>query len=240
MTESLDALLEDIINQEKSTLKNLNVEQQLIDITSRENGLKQFAEIFYFVRYDFCHLNFILGERCCPNEFLWAGLAKNLYEELGGKSGQSHNQLYRDFLTAVGSQESMLKTEPAFARQFNQTWETHCRQAPLEEALCAIAIYEAFDIPDYQLLLRVMKGANVSQRGLLFFQVHAVANHFEMFEDIVSWLRNQEGGESIFNRAREFVFETHTEMLRGLVASLKNQVIESTVQPNHMYALGEV
>lgn len=226
---SFSLLAEQIINDEELILKELAVEKYLCDITSNIEGLKQFAEAFHFVRYDFCHLNFIVGERCCTNEFLWEGLAKNLYEELGGKSGKSHNQLYRDFLASVGAREEVSLKEPAFASEFNRALQTYCRQAPLAEALFTIAIYEAFDIPDYQLLLRVVKQADVSHRGLCFFQLHAVANHFEIFEDVVAWLRKQEGGEEAFNRAKEFVFHTQTEMWRGLIAHLQEQTTDFCV-----------
>jgi pyrroloquinoline quinone (PQQ) biosynthesis protein C len=222
-------LIESIVYEEEFILEKLKLEYEIMNILNSLNGLNQFAESFYFVRYDFCRLNFILGERCCTNEFLWAGLVKNLYEELGGKSGRSHNQLYRDFVSCVDARPENAWQEPEFARQFNLAWETFCRKAPLAEALSAIAIYEIFDVPDYQLLLRVMKKAGVSQRGLRFFQVHAVANHFEMFEDVVSWLREQEGGEEAFSRAKEFVFQTQTEMWCGLIAHLQEKTTDCYV-----------
>ncbi|MCC3422944.1 MAG: iron-containing redox enzyme family protein [Microcoleus sp. PH2017_01_SCD_O_A] len=222
-------LVEIMVYEEDSILDKLAVEADLSKLSSKVDGLKRFAEAFYFVRYDFCRLNFIVGERCCTNEFLWAGLARNLYEELGGKNGLSHNQLYRDFLSCVDARPENSLQEPEFARHFNFAWETFCRKAPLAEALSAIAIYEIFDVPDYQLLLRVMKKADVSQLGLRFFQVHAAAEHFGMFEDVVSWLREQEGGESAFNRAKEFVFQTQTEMWRGLIAHLQEQTTDCCV-----------
>jgi len=218
-----------IVSDEESILREVAVEESLCRLTSNSDKLKRFAEAFHFIRYDFCHLNFIVGERCCTNEFLWKGLAKNIYEELGGKSGPSHNQLYRDFLASVGCSEEPSLQEPQFASQFNQALQTYYRQAPLPEALFAIAIYEALDIPDYQLLLRVVKKANVSQQGLRFFQVHAVANHFEMFEDVVAWLRKQEGGEEAFNRAKEFVFHVQTEMWRELIDYLREQSVVCSV-----------
>lgn len=218
-----NTLVNNILLEEQRILSELAVESDLNKLSNNSEGLRSFAEAFYFVRYDFCRLNFIIGERCCSNEFLWAGLARNLYEELGGKNGVSHNQLYRDFLSCVGAHAENFLQEPEFARQFNLDWEKFCRQAPLAEALSAIAIYEIFDVPDYQLLLRVIKKADVPQQGLRFFQVHAVANHFEMFEDIVSWLREQEGGEESFNRAKDFVFQTQTEMWRALIEHLQGQ-----------------
>jgi pyrroloquinoline quinone (PQQ) biosynthesis protein C len=210
-----------ISSSEEQIIQELMLEEEFNNIVATQSGLQKFAEAFYFVRYDFCRLNFIVGERCCTNEFLWAGLAKNLYEEVGGKNGVSHNQLYRDFLLCAGADDESSLKEPEFAREFNLSWETFCRKAPLAEVLSAIAIYEIFDVPDYQLLLQVMKKADVPQQGLRFFHVHAVSNHFEMFEDVMSWLKSQEGGEESFDQAKDFVFRTQTKMWRELVEHLQ-------------------
>jgi pyrroloquinoline quinone (PQQ) biosynthesis protein C len=220
-----NVLVNEIVCEEEYILSELAVETDLNNLSINLEGLRNFAESFYFVRYDFCRLNFIVGERCCSNEFLWAGLARNLYEELGGKGGVSHNQLYRDFLSSVNARPEKSLQEPEFAHQFNLAWETFCREAPLSEALSAIAIYEIFDVPDYQLLLRVMKKAGIPQRGLRFFQVHAVANHFEMFEDVMAWLGEQESKKGDFKRAKEFVFHTQTKMWRGLIEHLRDQSV---------------
>lgn len=221
MNQVITNLTDIILTQENSILDDLAVEQKLSNSIVRNNGLQLFAEAFYFIRYDFCRLNFIVGERCGNNEFLWAGLARNLYEELGGKNGPSHNQLYRDFLSSVNAPAEPLLKEPEFAKQFNLAWESFCREASLEEALFAIAIYEIFDVPDYQLLLRVMRKAAVPQKGLRFFQVHAVANHFQMFEDTVSWMRLQERGQEAFEASKHFVFDTQTKMWKGLIAYME-------------------
>jgi pyrroloquinoline quinone (PQQ) biosynthesis protein C len=214
-------VVDEISSNEEKIIQELMLEKEFGNIVAKQGGLQRFAETFYFVRYDFCRLNFIVGERCCTNEFLWSGLAKNLYEEMGGKNGVSHNQLYRDFLLCAGAEKEGQLEEPGFAREFNQSWEAYCRKSPLAEVLSAIAIYEIFDVPDYQLLLRVMKKADVPQQGLKFFNVHAVSNHFEMFEDVMSWLRDQEGGEESFDKAKDFVFRTQTKMWRGLVEHLQ-------------------
>jgi pyrroloquinoline quinone (PQQ) biosynthesis protein C len=213
-------------SREESLIQDLNLEFHLNQATSSNLGLQSFAKSFYFVRYDFVKLNFILGSRCSNNEILWSGLAKNLYEELGGKSGASHDQLYRDFLTSVGVASEQDMREPAFATEFNTAWENRCRNASIESAVAAIAIYEIFDKPDYQLLLRVMQNAEVNQRGLRFFQVHAVAEHFEMFEDTFHWLMAQENGKAVFEEATNFVFETQQKMWTGLIESLTSKNVD--------------
>lgn len=222
-TKKLSDLVEIIIAEETAILDELNIEHHLSETTTTAEGLKQFAKVFYFVRYDFPRLNFIVGERCGANEFLWAGLARNLIEELGGKNSPSHNQLYRDFLSCVGVKSEDLLQEPLFAQQFNANWRNFCRNASLEEALSAIAVYEIFDQPDYKLFLRVMQKADLPESGLHFFQIHAAAEHFEMFEDVVSWLREQEGGKEAFVKGKDFVIQTQKKMWNGLMKSLKEQ-----------------
>ncbi|MEL6159893.1 MAG: iron-containing redox enzyme family protein [Cyanobacteria bacterium J06627_32] len=219
-TMSAEELVAEIATKEKTVLKELALQERLKEAVATENGIIKFAEAFYSVRYDFCRLNFIVGERCCNNEVLWSGIAKNLYEELGGKSGLSHNQLYRNFLSCVGARQEGSFQDPEFARRFNLSWEVFCRQSSIEEALLAIAIYEIFDVPDYQLLLEVMDDRKVPKKGLTFFKVHAVSEHFSMFEDTVAWLKKQEGGEKAFVKAKNFVFQTQTRMWKELLDHL--------------------
>jgi hypothetical protein len=217
----LTHLVNKIIQEEELLTSETCSEQSLLHVVKNANGLRNFSGAFYFIRYDFCCLNFVIGERCHQDERLWGGLAKNLMEELGGNGGRSHNQLYRDFLACVdaGSEQSLQC--PSFAHEFNKNWREFAKSAPLMEALSAIAIYEIFDVPDYQLLLRVLEQAGVPEEGLHFFRVHANAHHFEMFEDTVTWLMEQEGGEEAFARAREFVFTTQRKMWQGLIADLQ-------------------
>ena len=149
-------------------------------------------------------------------------------EELGGKSGVSHNQLYRDFLKSIGSKpEAELKC-PAFARDFNDRWEEFARNAPLIESLAAIAIYEILDVPDYQMLLELLERAKIPEEGLIFFRVHANAHHFAMFEDTVAWILTQEGGQEAFDRAQDFVFETQRKMWIGLTECLQSKQLVAT------------
>ncbi|AFY92567.1 iron-containing redox enzyme family protein [Chamaesiphon minutus] len=212
-----------ISEMEKSVINEHDIQHKLNHYLVKHKQLIQFSEIFHFVRYDFCRLNFIVGARCLNDEILWAGLARNLMEELGGKSGISHNQLYRNFLKSIGTKPEAELQCPAFARDFNDSWEEFARNAPLIEALAAIAIYEIFDVPDYQMLLELLEQAKVPEEGLIFFRVHANAHHFAMFEDTVAWILTQEGGQEAFDRAQYFVFETQRKMWIGLTECLETK-----------------
>jgi pyrroloquinoline quinone (PQQ) biosynthesis protein C len=225
----LSSLVKSIIAQEESILNELEVEHNLYKLIIQKEGLKNFAEAFYFVRYNFCRLNFILGERCGNNDFLWRGLVRNLLEELGGQKGISHNQLYRDFLDCVGIHSEDSLQDSIFSYQFNASWEKFCRDAPLLEAIAAISVYEVLDKPDYALLLRVLEKAGIAKQGLHFFQVHANAEHFEMFEDVISWLSKQEKGEEIINNGRNFVFRTQRMMWAGLLNTLEEVSMQNAL-----------
>lgn len=216
-------LIGSILASEESSIKENNIDGALSNSVVKPDDLIKFAESFYFIRYEFCKLNFIVGARCCNDEILWAGLAKNLMEELGGKSGITHNQLYRDFLRSIGARTEDKLECPAFAQDFNSSWEEFARTAPLMEALSAIAIYEIFDVPDYQMFLEILERAKVPEEGLIFFRVHANAHHFEMFEDTVAWILTQEGGQEAFDRAKDFVFETQRKMWIGLTECLQSK-----------------
>lgn len=212
------------LNDERLLLERLDVKRKLERIVSSPRGCAAFATNFYFVRYNFYKLNFIIGSRSSPDENYWSGLVHNLYEELGGVHGKSHNELYREFLREVGVSSELDLTEPAFAVTFNRNWEDHCITAPFIEALTAIAIYELLDQPDYKLLLDVMQGAGISQNGLRFFQVHACAQHFELFEETVVRLLTNEDQQIAISRACSFVNSSQKQMWSGLLAQLENRV----------------
>jgi Iron-containing redox enzyme len=211
-----------ILNSEKLFI-NTNVCEELTACILNSSKLVEFGEGFYFIRHDFCKLNFIVGARCSNDEMLWSGLAKNLVEELGGKSGISHNKLYCDFLKSIEARTENELDCPTFAQEFNDRWEEFARTAPLMEALSAIAIYEIFDVPDYQMFLEILERAKVPKEGLIFFRVHANSHHFEMFEDTVAWILTQEGGQEAFDRAKDFVFETQQKMWIGLTECLQSK-----------------
>jgi pyrroloquinoline quinone (PQQ) biosynthesis protein C len=218
---NLSNLVNELTKKEEDLIDVLNLQSFLTKYVADHKRVIDFGEVFLFIRTEFSCLNFVVGQRCHANERLWAGLARNLIEELGDKGGRSHNQLYRDFLDCIGAKREEELEYPQFAAEFNSTWKDFAKNAPLMEALSAIAIYEIFDVPDYKLFLDVLERAGVSEKGLHFFKVHANAHHFEMFEDTITWLMEQEGGEAAFANATEFVFDTQRKMWEGLIECLE-------------------
>ena len=215
-----DAFARAVAIAEGNVLQSLDVERSLARHFEDKGTLKWFAQAFYFIRVHFVKLNFVVGARCPTHELYWAGLAHNLMEELGGNSGPSHNELYRWFLQDVGLPNEAALERPAFATRFDRKWDQFAQRAPLEEALGAIAVYEIFDNPDYQMLLNIMTRAGVTERGLLFFKVHAAAEHFELFEDYFRHVSQQPSGINTLERATAFVLDTQKEMWSGLLEHL--------------------
>jgi hypothetical protein len=147
-------------------------------------------------------------------------------EELGGSFGPTHNQLYRDVLIEVGIDNEETIPEPKFAQRFNEEWKNYCLCAPLEQALTAIAIYEVLDNPDYRLLLGVIKSGCVGPKAHVFFDVHAHAQHFELFESFVLKLFTAKEGAKVLRDAETFVFGMQKSMWRDLLSYVEASAIK--------------
>ena len=223
-------LVEAVVRAETDLLAELRVEQRLADVLSTEDGLRNFGETFYFVRYDFCRLNFLVGARCGANDRFTTGIVRNLCEEHGLPRGRSHNQLYRDFLDAVGARPESCLHEPDFAARFNARWHRYCTEAPLPQALSALGVYEVLDNPDYALLLRLMKRVDIHKSGIPFFAVHASAHHSELFDDIISEFLDKDADRSYVDKAARFVIDTQRRMWCDLMSHLQ-AVVSLSVTP---------
>lgn len=219
---STHTVARDIVRAEEEILRRLEVEDRLRAVVTGKSGLGLFAEAFYFIRYDFCRLNFIVGSRfgSC-DERLWKGLVDNLFEELGAGKGPSHNELYRWFLSEAGKDETGL-SEPEFARDFNGQWEAFCRTTTPNKALSAIGVYEILDNPDYKMLLRVARSAGVSKKALRFFAVHAGAKHFGLFEKVVGEFILED--LEMVNTATNFVLDLQSRMWADLLSHLECEI----------------
>lgn len=211
-----------IIETEEKLFSDLNLYNRLIAICSTSQGHKKFAEAFYFIRYKFYKLNFIIGTRCSPDEADWRGLVENLLEELGGIDGVSHNELYRRYLNDVGIADEKLLVEPPFTVAFNDTWEKFAFEAPFQEVLAAIAVYEILDNPDYQLLLNLARQSGVEKSGLDFFKVHAGAVHFELFEDFANRMFETAAGTELIEKSASYVLSVQSKLWKDLLAHLEN------------------
>jgi hypothetical protein len=189
-------------------------------VCGRQAGLRAFAQAFYFIRYDFVRINFVVGARCSPVEKEWGGLARNLFEELGGGRTKSHNELYRDFLASVGAGSEDDLSEPPFAAAFNRRWMRYAQRQPIRTALYAIAAYEVLDGPDYAALQHVLSTVAVGV-DLTFFEVHAVAEHFELFNELLDDDLGIQGRGADFGKASRFVLGNQRAMWVDLLQFLE-------------------
>jgi len=217
----LSGFAERVLGKESTLLAELRVRQRLGEQLNYPRSRRAFASSFYFVRYGFYRHNFIVGARSGPDETFWAGLVQNLVEELGGFVSPTHNALYRHFLEEAGVKCDARLRQPVFAARFNRRWENYCRKAPFVQALAGIAVYEILDQPDYALLLEVVKKAGVGPKGLQFFEVHAHARHFELFEGSMQQLWKHRQGRRALVGAARFVNDTQRMMWTGLLSHLE-------------------
>lgn len=216
-------LKEIVLQAEQKALHDLYVKEELQVLFEIKDNIVKFAEKFYFIRYNFYKINFIAGSRCPSNEIYWRGLVHNLMEELGGIETQTHNQLYRNFLQSLQIDNEEELTPTSFSIEFNKKWEDYCFNAPIDEVLAAIGVYEILDIPDYKLLLDLIETSSQGKKiDLLFFKVHSEAEHFEMFEDFISRMI-KDGKLNTVNKAIDFVIETQKFMWEGLLLELKQK-----------------
>jgi len=214
--------VEEVSEFEVSILRTLAVRKRLERVCRGLDGLRAFASAFYFIRCDFVRINFLVGARCNRNEFEWGGLARNLYEELGGGQTKAHNQLYRDFLKSVGVEDELALVEPTFARRFNDAWEAFAVAAPVPLALLGVAAYEILDIPDYGMMCDALLSV-APYADLTFFKVHSCAEHFALFDELIG----ARGGDSVFDgefaTAAAFVLNTQSRMWSDLLLYLEGQ-----------------
>ena len=221
-------LMSHIAEKEAALLYELCVKERLSEIVSSKIGLSAFAQEFYYIRYDFCRLNFIIGAKCPPHEKYWSGLTKNLLEELGGGRGATHNQLYREFLWESSQKNESELKPPKYAIEFSNKWEEYCRNKHYSEGLLAIGMYEALDNPDYDLLYEVVKQTGISDKGLKFFLVHAKAEHYEIFEEIIEEIQINEDDASRVKGVADFVIDTQRFMWVNLLNSLEKSLTKAS------------
>lgn len=209
------------MSAEEELIASLRIYERLVCTVAKPGGLREFALSFYFIRYGFYRLNFIVGARAGPHEVLWSGLVYNLMEELGAGKGPTHNQLYRDFMQELGVPSEDKLVQPEFAKQFNERWETYCSTAAFDEALASLGLYEILDQPDYAMLLGVVKACEVSRKAQEFYRVHAVAEHFDLFEEVMREISSKPEGSIAIARAADFVISNQRMMWSGLLSHLE-------------------
>ncbi|MBI4784553.1 MAG: iron-containing redox enzyme family protein [Oscillatoriophycideae cyanobacterium NC_groundwater_1537_Pr4_S-0.65um_50_18] len=147
-------------------------------------------------------------------------ILENINEEFGGM-GRSHEQFYYEFAEALQVHDLVDEvvyqtTHLPFIRLYNQEhlqWLAERRHTP-DALFAAFAAYEKLDNPDYENLYQLGLKFQLSQRGLIFFDVHRTVQHFEASVDLLQpiWDANPEVVQSAF----EFIGQHQLDMWRQL------------------------
>lgn len=169
-------------------LERLEVAQRLRRIFSTPDGLRIFAETYTTYRCDFVRMLFLVGARCGYCYQLYSSIAHNVHDEAGGENATPHNILYENFLEECGGKATdqlLREGTPPFALKWFEEWEEMATTWPVEDAFCVVANYEILDQPDHLTVIPELKRANLSPRGLRFWEVHAATFHWHLhFPDL--------------------------------------------------------
>jgi len=166
-----------------------------------------FAKVFYHVRGYFHNFLWYMGNHAPDAEFKKIVL-HNIAEEFS-INGRSHEQLYIDFAKSVGAD---LSTEfynedhhLPFIKEFNKQHLKWLSTHDWPSCVAAFSAYERLDNIDYAKLLELAKSLGTEKRGLVFFNVHIVVEHFETTLNtlIAIWENNEEKIKEAFNFIRE-------------------------------------
>lgn len=141
----------------------------------------------------------------------------NFSEEFGGHS-PSHEELYFYFTKDLGifaSQEVMdQQYYLPFFKRYNEELLTWLRNHDWDDCISAFSAYERLDNADYSNLYEVAKKLGASNKGLIFFKIHAKAEHFTATVEVLNhvWKRNEE----IVKKAFAFIGEHQAKMWKNL------------------------
>lgn len=179
---------------------------------------KYFVKVFYHVRGHFHGFLWFMANHS-PNNQGKQAILENMAEEFGG-DGKSHEQLYFDFGHALGvdlTDEVLNQTSYlSFAKEFNRKHLEWLAGADWDGKIIAFAAYERLDNVDYRDLLELARACGVSGEALLFFEVHAKVQHFEMANEHLGlqklWEKDPQKVKDGFN----FIGDHQNQMWRDL------------------------
>jgi hypothetical protein len=180
-TVELQQFLEEWDKNYRDAVKDIPMFKPELTKNWTDNQKIYFAKTFYHVRGHFHDFLWYLGTHTADAK-VKAIILENIAEEFGG-IGYSHEQLYYNFAKSVGADlnNEIIKEENylPFIRKFNQGHLEWLQSHNLESRLAAFSAYERLDNIDYVILRDLAKSLNVKGKGLIFFNVHAKAGHFD-------------------------------------------------------------
>lgn len=216
ITRDLQKFLEDWDRQYKTAQSKV----ALFDpsLTSKWTDAQKiyFAKVFYHVRGHFHDFLWYMGNHA-PDSEAKKMIMSNIAEEFS-YSGYSHEQLYLHFANSLGADvnDEYIHEDHylPFVREFNKGHLTWLAKHEWPYRVAAFSAYERLDNIDYIKLLELAKSLGVSRKGLVFFNVHTIVEHFETTLDelINIWNNNKRIIEESFN----FIFEHQITMWENL------------------------
>jgi Iron-containing redox enzyme len=184
--------------------KNLTPEQK-----------QKFVLSFYHIRGKFYKFLWYLGS-LAPNKEYKQVVIDNLWEEFGQTI--SHEQWYYKFADEFGvdCKQGILE------ERHNSQWianynEEHVRfilTRPFEQVWAIFGAYESLDNIDYNNLYELAQNLGSTKPGLVFFEIHRRAGHFETVSPLLQqiWDKDPQAVMTGF----EFIFQHQLQMWERL------------------------
>ncbi len=189
------------------------------------------ARVFYHVRGHFVDFLWFLGNHA-PGLAAKKSVMDNIAEELGGNLF-SHEQLYEHFAESFGvdltSEIVFEETYLPWVRDYNQAHLAWLARQDWEGKLAGFAAYERLDNVDYADLLVMAKSFNLPPKALVFFEVHAKVQHYEMLSRPLmdAWLHDPQKVREAFT----FIADHQNAMWKRLSEEIFRDSYSETQEP---------
>ncbi len=188
------------------------------EITSKwsKAQIEQFVRIFYHARGHFHEFLWYLGNHAEHRDVKRIVL-DNIAEEFNGGAA-SHEQMYIEFAKShdVDLTDEYVdgKTYMPEIQEFNKGHLRWLAAHSAEHGFAAFSANERLDNVDYGSLAVLAESIGTSRKGVIFFNVHLKAQHFETTEDYLTeiWEKNPELVRESFN----FITYHQLQMWRSL------------------------
>ncbi|MBX3486440.1 MAG: iron-containing redox enzyme family protein [Candidatus Paracaedibacteraceae bacterium] len=205
--------------QELSKISIFNPE---ITVQWTKAQIEKFVRIFYHARGHFHEFLWYLGNHA-ENRDVKRIVLENIAEEFNGGAA-SHEQMFIEF---AKSHDVELKDEyidgksyVSAIRDFNKGHLRWLADHSAEHGFAAFSAYERLDNIDYGALAKLAESIGTSRKGLIFFNVHLKAQHFETTEGYLEeiWQNNSEAVRESFS----FITYHQLQMWRSLAALIES------------------
>ena len=193
------------------------------EITSKwtKAQIEKFVRIFYHARGHFHEFLWYLGNHA-ENREVKRIVIDNIAEEFNGGAA-SHEQMYIEFAKShdVDLTDEYVegKTYVPEIQDFNKGHLRWLASHSAEHGFAAFSAYERVDNVDYGSLAVLAESFGTSRKGLIFFNVHLKAQHFETTEGYLNeiWEKNSDLVRESFN----FITYHQLKMWRSLSALIE-------------------